>query len=122
MNNQELFDKIVNHLRTQNKRAFEKYRGVCAYRAYGLKCAAGILIPDRCYSSELEGRLPKDVAIFISEKFNTEEQEISEAVWSLSHSLSRKMQYIHDTVNVENWEIHFENTAADWGLEYKELL
>lgn len=54
MTEQELFDKVVAHLRKQGVKSVEN--GRCRYRtAEGLKCAIGILIKDEDYSTELEG-------------------------------------------------------------------
>lgn len=50
---QELFDKVVNHLLTQNERAGEF--GHCFYRAAdGKKCAIGCLIPAHRYEPRIE--------------------------------------------------------------------
>lgn len=68
MNNQEMFDKVVVHLLTQNwkstptpyypESADKDY--TCSYRGHmnggvQLKCAIGCLIPDEMYKSEMEG-------------------------------------------------------------------
>lgn len=46
MNRQEIFNKVVKHLLTQNERAVDK-DGFCSYKTHnGLKCAIGALIPD----------------------------------------------------------------------------
>lgn len=62
MNAQETFDTVVNHLIKQGRRSVislnDPLRGPfkqCAYRTpEGLKCAAGILIPDELYSPRME--------------------------------------------------------------------
>lgn len=56
---QEVFDKVVHHLRTQQGQAVEVLddgdTGVCLYHAPdGKKCAIGVLISDEQYSSGME--------------------------------------------------------------------
>lgn len=57
MNEQEIFDKVVNHIRKQGHPAVEN--GTCAYRTEdGSMCAVGCLITDEVYSvygSKIEG-------------------------------------------------------------------
>ncbi len=53
---QEIFDKVIIHLRTQNADSMSDYAGGCAYRgADGRQCAIGCLIPDDEYDSDMEG-------------------------------------------------------------------
>lgn len=59
MNNQEAFDKVVAHLKTQKKRSTEslslKAGDKCLYRGpNGLKCAIGCLIPDELYDNNMD--------------------------------------------------------------------
>ena len=52
--NQEIFDRVVEHLAQQKKRSMYD-KDTCAYRSEdGLKCAIGALIPDEYYDSEFE--------------------------------------------------------------------
>ena len=55
MTDQELFDKVVTHLRTQGKQSTGSHGG-CMYRnAEGLTCAAGCLIPEEFDTAGIEG-------------------------------------------------------------------
>lgn len=55
MDNQEIFDKVVAHLRKQGGPSVGK-DGRCKYRAdNGRMCAVGCLIPDELYHKEMEG-------------------------------------------------------------------
>jgi hypothetical protein len=57
LKNQEIFDKVVNHLRRQKKQALACPGGACVYRTKDkrpLRCAAGFLIPAREYEPEFE--------------------------------------------------------------------
>ena len=66
LTNQEIFTKCRNHLLAQNAKSLRAgpdqpasghSPSACAYRGVdGLKCAAGIFIPDEQYSPLLEGR------------------------------------------------------------------
>lgn len=50
---QQLFDRVVTHLLTQNCRAY--HDGSCVYRdTHGNMCAIGSLIDDKHYSPSLE--------------------------------------------------------------------
>lgn len=53
MNNQELFDRVVDHLAAQKRPCVAG--GLCRYRYRDLKCAYGCLIPDHLYRDEFEG-------------------------------------------------------------------
>lgn len=55
---QEIFDITATHLLTQNQKSHDqrKMTATCMYRGpNGLKCAAGIWIPDEEYVREMEG-------------------------------------------------------------------
>lgn len=88
---------------TQNAKAFRNARPTyprCAYRGvYGLKCAAGCLIPDEEYSPEMEGSSWKAMPPpFITPKIH------SELIYSL--------QRVHDHVAVEDWRDILISTAT----------
>jgi hypothetical protein len=52
---QQMFDRIVGHLRTQNRQC--KDQDACLYRGpEGNKCAVGCLITDEHYTEQLEGQ------------------------------------------------------------------
>ena len=54
MNLQQVFDKVSNHLLTQNRKSMED--GDCSYHSSdGTKCAIGCLIPENMYTEEMEG-------------------------------------------------------------------
>lgn len=69
MTKQEIFDKVVNHLKTQRQMSNlpnqpAEALPLCAYRGHGdCKCAIGIFIPDDGYSAAMEG---SGVAIILS--------------------------------------------------------
>lgn len=54
MKNQQIFDKVCNHLIKQGRIA--SMHGNCKYRTNtGLKCALGCLIPKKKYDTKIEG-------------------------------------------------------------------
>lgn len=54
MTKQEIFNKVVTHLRAQGKQSLS-HEGKCMYRGMdGCMCAAGVLINDDHYSEDLE--------------------------------------------------------------------
>ena len=56
MNMLEVFNKVSEHLLTQNDRSLSSAGLYCVYRSNsGLKCAVGCLIKDEFYSKKLEG-------------------------------------------------------------------
>ena len=110
MTNQELFDKVVAHARSQREKAVNE-EGSCLYRGpRGLKCFIGALIPDDKYTPELEGRSGGG--------------PIVGKVWGLNlevpgqKDLSYKLQEIHDISPIVSWENEFELIAAAFNLTY----
>jgi len=92
---QEIFDKIYNGLKSQGfcrSIAFINGEEKCAYRGEnGLKCAAGHLITDECYTSLMEGK-----AIQHPEPMKALECSIGE-VDEDARCLIRGLQSLHDS-------------------------
>lgn len=104
MNNQEAFNKMVRHLRSQKERSIAK-DGVCLYRgSNGLKCAVGALIPDNEYTPEFEEVNAANVATKCP------------SLYGINHSLLHDMQYLHDNTDVKEWENGFKDIAEDFDL------
>lgn len=107
MTKQETFDIVVAHLRRQGCKS-ERGQGHCMYRGpAGRMCAAGILIPDDKYRSEMEG------STVLGEELGT-------LLVDLGHDLGlvSDLQYIHDFNAPKDWEARFEVRASDHGLKY----
>ena len=67
MSKQEIFNKVMTHLFTQGKPAKTR-KGDCRYRTKnGLKCAAGVLIPDEMYRTTMEEKCIYDVCKYYSD-------------------------------------------------------
>ena len=109
MNNQQAFNKMVRHLRKQNKRSANKDAGICRYRTYdGLRCAVGALIPNRLYDSHIEYQT-------IEYAMKTH-PTLGEYLAGVSLNLMQHMQAIHDDEPVGKWEQCFEEAAKKFSL------
>lgn len=113
MTKQEIFDRVVNHLLTQNKRAVDYTLGYpkCMYRTNeGLKCAVGCLIPDDAYDPRMEGygirQLYTFGAFLIIQGF-------------ADHILFlEELQSVHDGYPPTEWKDLLEEVAKRYGLEW----
>ncbi len=109
MTPQEIFDKVVNHLRAQGAKSEmdSPVDGpICAYRGEGgLMCAVGCLIPDSDYRSGMENISAQHLALF--------------RAWSPSdRDLLRDLQHVHDSSSVCDWEEELDRVAALNNLTY----
>lgn len=112
MTQQEIFNKVWNHLLTQDKQAINDNEGVCLYRAEdGCMCAVGCLIPDELYDPDMEGL---DVN-------NTKVRGVLEEIGLLDQAdnlgLLNSLQYIHDHVSSAYWESHLRGVADERHLK-----
>lgn len=98
MNKQELFDKIVVHLRQQGKRSLDA-RGYCVYRGDdNTKCAFGCLIDDLEYRPEMENKCLGELCR--SNLYGLKRYHVYV-------SFLGQMQYIHDNDPLRYWEENF---------------
>jgi len=107
-NEQEVFDKIVTHLREQGEPSIDS-SNECVYRGETdgkvTMCAAGCLFLDGEYKAEYE-RKDWNTLIYdynLNPKFS---------------SLIDDMQDIHDRSSVSKWEERFKELATDRVLIY----
>ena len=108
MTNQEILDKVANHLLTQNEKAYNEDEHSCAYLdPEGRKCAVGCLIPDDQYSKELEGAIitsnPKLKAL--------------PCMQGLDLDFLRDLQMLHDRSPTSKWRKELEELANQNNLE-----
>lgn len=101
---QEVFDQIVNHLLTQNKQC-ENNESKCMYRSGNLKCAAGCLIADDEYNSDMEGHS------WYSLVYN-------EIVPETHRDLINSLQDIHDIWKPDIWKSKLKEFAINYELEW----
>lgn len=118
MTNQEAFDKMVTHLRTQGMRCmglinkdpeigYPELGETCVYRGEGdMRCAVGCLIPDDQYKDTLEGTSVEGIVDHVA------------ALKGISVELLGDMQVTHDDHPLDDWEYRFEQAATDFELTY----
>ena len=121
MNNQEVFNKVVTHLRKQGRKssmlAYEgcRPRYLCAYRGdVGAKCAIGCLIDDEHYRPEMEAKPVYDSLVWaaLEASLGTEVEK--------TNRLFMFLQRVHDGVPIKDWEREFAEAARVWNLELPE--
>jgi hypothetical protein len=109
MTDQELFDKVKNHLLTQSAKS-EDVLGQCLYRGpNGLRCAVGVVIDDNWYSTDLEGKgayNPKITSLLRNNLKFTFNQV----------TILKRLQIIHDERQVKNWPFELKKAALDFNL------
>ena len=110
MTNQEIFDKVCEHLMKQGCKSIENDTGLCRYRGpNGLKCAAGIFIPDELYNrNRMEGFSFDNIS-------SLGEVHRFHAFTDAQLSFIAKLQGIHDAWLVTHWSrqlITFANANA----------
>ncbi len=104
MTPQEIFDKVVNHLRAQGAKSMDG--DACRYRSKdGMQCAAGCLIPDSDYSSDMEDKNVAAVSFFKN-------------VYGPALDLIWRLQGTHDRSPLTEWELDWESVANDYDLTY----
>lgn len=109
-NNQEVFDRVVNHLRSQGGPAVDWQEG-CQYKTYdGKKCAAGCLIPDELYNAIIEGKSWREVAEYLN--ITSECDQI----------LIRELQKAHDqAIWLDDINVSLKHIADTFGLTFTPL-
>ena len=110
MTNQELFDKVVAHARTQREKSINE-EGTCLYRGpRGLKCFIGALIPDDKYTPKLEGKSAGGPTVGETWGLNLEVPG--------QKDLAYLLQKIHDLRPIVDWEDEFRCLATNFNLTY----
>lgn len=119
MNAQEVFDKVVNHLRAQGEPAIDHAAGACKYRVEAtggrvLKCAIGCLIDDNDYNPDMESHnlnklLSNEKALPLGPLRNLLTQHSQLLHW---------LQVTHDTFPQSSWEMQFKVIAEVYQLIY----
>lgn len=111
----EVFDYVARHLMKQKRKSFVNVeKETCAYRSFdGITCAVGCLIDDDEYSEDIEG--------------NTWHSLVARGSVSPKHQqLLRRLQILHDTLNVVAWGNSLLNVAYAEDIvvssELKEIL
>lgn len=110
MTDQETFNKVKEHLLTQNRKSYDTYVG-CMYRnADGLKCAIGCLIPDELYHPGIEKEPVTHLA--------TRNDGLGLFLQQFNLPLLEELQGIHDCTPTDEWPDKLEEVAERFELEY----
>ena len=107
---QVVFDMVAEHLLKQNEKSQVSTEGNCWYRGpRGLKCAAGFLIPDDKYNSDMEQMSWLSLA----------EDNI---VPFTNGDLITSLQIIHDIHDPKDWLNQLYELAAKLNLNTSVLI
>jgi hypothetical protein len=118
MNQQEIFNKVRNHLLTQNQKSIHPINRPdgspnCQYKTEtGLMCAIGCLFPEGFDTSEVEGCYAGNERV-VSILLNS---GILEKRSSRIINLLVELQRIHDSYNVSYWPEKLKEIAAEYKL------
>lgn len=112
MTRQQIFTKVKNHLLSQNAKAMGKY-ATCMYRTVeGLKCAVGCLIPDDVYDPKIEYKTVNNLCDGMVGSFTF--------LKDFDKNFLRRLQVIHDNVDVKDWEKELKAFATLENLVFDE--
>ena len=110
MTDQTMFDTVVAHLLTQNKRSMD-YEGTCRYRSDdGTKCAIGCLISDDMYEEGLEGNGVREL---LASDF-----KFSSYLQQFDLKLLIALQLTHDCRSPLEWYTELEKVAIRFDLNF----
>ena len=110
--NQEIFNRVVIHLRKQGERSRGSVSGKCVYHAPdGKKCAVGVLINEAYWSPQIEG-----VGVHIYRVKNAVAKSLGTYAAALPIPMLRYLQGVHDHTPVGEWESEFREAAILYSL------
>ena len=110
---QTVFDRVVKHLLTQNRRS-EGKRG-CAYRGKdGDMCAVGCLISDKAYDPKIE-----NLSVLNSQVQETLAESGVPTYYKMRFLLA-DLQYLHDECSISLWKGHLRTLAKLHDLTWKD--
>ena len=115
---QQIFDKVSNHLLTQNRHSRNMF-DLCVFHSNdGTKCAIGCLIPESAYHPMFELRA-----------FDGEDDRIRKALIPVigeitvdKMQLLDGLQYLHDSHLPEEWTKALQNLAIREGLTFTKII
>ena len=110
MTDQEIFDKVTEHLLTQNKLSYNISHGWMYRGLDGLKCAVGCLIPDEIYDVSIE-RMPVSKLVHLNNK-------VADFLKQFNLPLLESLQYVHDSLSPHIWPKKLKEVAEKFELVY----
>lgn len=110
---QDIFNQVATHLLTQGKRSESGNcdQNTCLYVHGNLKCAAGCLIADDEYDTDMEGDSVRSVVL----RFNNSKDLPRPAERALG--LIQDLQQMHDKSEPGYWREELAALALNYGLE-----
>lgn len=109
----DVFRYVSNHLLRQNHKCQEKDMLDCLYKSEsddGLMCAVGCLISDINYNFGLEYKNVDDPLIL-------EALGKSMPKWNINIKMLTRLQNVHDTTSVEEWEYYLDELDSIYGKD-----
>ena len=115
-NLQNIFDRVVTHLLTQNAKALDD-AGYCTYRGFdGRMCAIGCLIPPERYEKFLEGKSATSSVVLTAIGFDLN-------VNDYTRRFLEDLQAIHDNaIFVKEWPERLSYVAYNYNLQIPNIL
>lgn len=114
---QEIFSTVAHHLLNQGRKA-QDHHDSCFYRFNNLKCAIGILIPDKLYDPDMEG-LPIESLLNFPEL--APHLLASDRALIKSIQLLEDLQSCHDDEPVEDWKLILHAIAHEFNLNSDDI-
>ena len=123
MNLQQIFDKVSDHLLTQNAHSLESKHiafsatfNTCVYRnEQGLSCAVGCLISNSAYRANME---EADLADNSLVQYALKDILGSGDEYDTKFNLLCDLQNVHDKYRVDNWPIALQECATKHNLKF----
>lgn len=119
MTEQQIFNRVVNHLLNQGEKSTRQKDGICAYRGKnGLQCALGCLIDDKWYSVQYEG---KSIGQLVSALAGNEAMPGVDLNSEGTVDLLEALQHVHDVIPIGQWRMELARVADEFGLRMPEI-
>lgn len=118
MTNQEVFNKVLAHLRKQGHAAMDD-ASTCVYRGpNSTSCAVGCLLPDNLYDPRIEGKCVNELVSTMASDFPA----IAAFLERFDIDLLTDLQMAHDgrlaDRGISAWEPRMAGIAEQYGLVY----
>lgn len=117
---QTIFDIIYKGLLAQGKQSIVPSNGRCMYRGPdGLKCAAGMLIPDDEYIDDMEDEGPVGT-FYCRDGFEMKHSWFKKHLSPEAGKVVYELQLIHDRRLPKNWKEQMKSIALRYDLKVPE--
>lgn len=115
MDAQALFDHIAGHLLHQGRPCRRDNDSTCLYRGPGGACAVGAIIPESCYTPQMEEKPLGDLLDWCRHSSLAAHQQLAR-VFERFFMLLHELQRIHDRCPSQQWRTALLETAAAYCL------